>query len=342
MKTNILLLGIHILLTIPYMLLSPRHMMAVNFFSILFYILGFALIRKSRRLITIYSFMILVEILLHDICCVLIFGWGCGFQLWIISLVSTYIKDYISPDRSVRERALYSNLFVATGFLIFVALYLVTRYVPLPFQDPPSAAVTTLFVIMNAFITFTAMGAFTGIYTRQMEYQYSELHRQADFDQLTGLGNRYYMNDLLAVEERHSDAVSGYSVAMIDIDDFKAVNDTYGHNNGDLVLRDIADLLSADLPDSFKAGRWGGEEFLVISDSSVSYAEFQRVLETLREKIASHVYLPENEQQIHCTVSIGAARYREGCSVQQVIKKADENLYAAKKAGKNRLAAEND
>ncbi len=339
-KTNFTLLFIHILLTIPYMYLSPRHMMIANIFSILFYIVGFAFIRSSRRFITLYSFMILAEILLHDILCVLIFGWSCGFQLWIISLTATYIKDYIQPERSLRERNIYSSIIMMIGFFTFVTLYLVTKYVPLPFQDTPSKTATTVLVIANAFITFSAMGAFTGIYTRQMEYKYSQLHRQADFDQLTDLANRYYMNDLLSEEEKHSDARSGYSVAMLDIDHFKKINDTYGHSNGDIVLRGIAQILTDELPEHFKPARWGGEEFLIISTHDVSYDRFLKVLEEMREKIAAHTFILENDCRVTCTVSAGAARYREGSSIQEIIKKADDNLYKAKNAGRNRLTAE--
>ncbi|MCR5109246.1 MAG: GGDEF domain-containing protein [Lachnospiraceae bacterium] len=339
MKNNTILLGIHVLLIIPYLFLSPKHMTVVNIFSILFYVLGFGLLKKSRRFIVIYSYMILAEILLHDIFCVLIFGWKCGFQLWIISLVCTYIKDYITPERSEHERNVYAAIIVITGFLTFTALYLITEYVNIPIQDPPSDKVTTAFVLMNAFITFSGIVAFTGIYTRQMEYKYTELHQQADFDQLTGLGNRYYMNDLLREEEKNSDSVSGYSVAMIDIDHFKAVNDTYGHHNGDIVLKDIADIMSEILPVNVSPGRWGGEEFLIVSDRDITYPEFQAILEDLRNRVSSHIFILENNVNIHCTISIGAAGYEEGHSIQEIIKKADDNLYEAKRTGRNRLVA---
>ncbi len=281
--------------------------------------------------------MILAEIMMHDIFCVLIFGWDCGFQLWIISLVSTYNKDYLRPEKTTKEKNFYTLQIVMLGFAVFVALYLITKYVRLPIEDYPSSQVATGFVIVNALITFSAMGTFTGIYTQQMEYKYVELHRQADYDQLTGLGNRYYMNDILAEEEKTSDAEGGYSVAMMDIDHFKQVNDTYGHTNGDLVLQDIAQILSSTGTEHVKVCRWGGEEFLIACDRTIAYGQFQGILEEIRQKVEAHVFVLEKDQKIQCTVSIGAETFQVGASVQDTIKKADENLYMAKESGRNRL-----
>ncbi len=339
-KNNILLLGIHVLLTIPYMFLSPKHMMVVNFFSILFYVLGFGFLTKGRKYIIFYSHIILAEILAHDIFCVLIFGWDCGFQLWILALVCTYLKDYIRPDKSERERNISAGVIVLTGFLTFTALYLVTKYSYIPMQDIPSENIETALVLLNSFLTFAGMVAFTGIYAREMEHQYSELHQQADYDQLTGLGNRYYINTLLKDNENNPDIVSWHYAAMIDVDHFKTINDTYGHNNGDIVLRGIAEIISENLPVNIKAGRWGGEEFLILSDRHTDYSDFKDLMEDLRKKMDAHVFTLENGIQIHCTISIGTAGYHEGCSVHDIIKSADDKLYEAKKAGRNCVVSE--
>ncbi|MCR4923352.1 MAG: GGDEF domain-containing protein [Lachnospiraceae bacterium] len=340
MRINTLLLVIHIFLSIPYILLSPDHMAIVNVFSILFYIIGYMFIKKSLNAIIIYTYLILLEILIHDVFCVLIFGWQCGFQLWLISLVATYIKDYITPGISQKVRNIISAVMILLGFLTFTALYLITKYVNLPVEDHPSESVTSFFMIMNSFITFLGIGAFTRIYTTQMEYRYSELHQQADFDQLTELGNRYYMNDVLTEKEKDSNSDSGYSVAMVDIDHFKMVNDNYGHHSGDIVLRDIADILSRNLPENIKPGRWGGEEFLLVADKDIAFNEFIEILENLRKIISSHEFILENNKKINCTISIGVAKYRSGLSIEEMIKVADNNLYKAKNTGRNQLISE--
>ncbi len=339
-RTNTILLCIHIVLTVPYYVFSPRYMLIINLFSILFYIYGFKCIKKGRKSISNYSYMILAEILIHDIFCVLVFGWECGFELWILSLVGTYIKDYIEPDKPEKQKNLYAAVVVAIGLITFLSLYFITKYTDLPMHTPLKDDVVTFLMILNTCITFLAMIAFTNIYTRQMEFKFTELHNQADYDQLTKLGNRYYMNDLLESEEKVSKEDAGYCVAMIDIDHFKTVNDTYGHQSGDMVLTELAKLLSNDLPNNIKVGRWGGEEFLIISNHTVSYNDFLVILQDLRQKVEANLFSIENGEKIRCTISIGCAKFHEGYSVQEVIKKADTKLYIAKNSGRNRLIAE--
>lgn len=339
LKDNVYLLGIHLFLSIPYVLLSPHHMAIINIFSIIFYLGCFIFLKKSNYAPLLYSYLILVEIMIHDIFCVLIFGWACEFQLWIITLISTFIKDYITPDKSEKHRKRFVSIIVGIGLLTFISLYFVTKYVKIPISDYPSSSVVSVFVVINSIIGFAGMSAFTTIFVQQMEYKYTQLHRLADYDQLTGLGNRYNMLDILAEEEKKSTSAAGYSVAMIDIDFFKKVNDTYGHNNGDIVLSDLANLLSFNLPEGIHVGRWGGEEFLVISDYQVNYSDFLTLLEQLRQRVSSHVFVFGSENTIHCTISLGAAKYEEGLSIQDVIQHADDNLYKAKKTGRNRLVA---
>ncbi|MCR5100444.1 MAG: GGDEF domain-containing protein [Butyrivibrio sp.] len=231
-----------------------------------------------------------------------------------------------------------TNSLVFSSVAIFIALYFIDLYVDLPITDYPSTLISHIMFVINVLITFTAIAKFTLIYTSQMEYKYVELHNQADFDQLTGLGNRYYMNDILQDEELKSTIEEGYSVAIVDIDHFKQINDTFGHDNGDIVLREIAEILSVEASDKIKVGRWGGEEFLIIATHEVKYDDFLKCLENLREQVSKHQF-NLNNQVIYKTVSIGASHYNKSLSVQDVIKNADNNLYSAKESGRNNLVA---
>lgn len=225
------------------------------------------------------------------------------------------------------------------GFVAFISIYLISSFLDFPYTNYPSKGWTTFFIVINTSLTLSALGAFTRIYTKQMEFKYSELYNKADFDALTGLGNRYYLNELLVEEEKYCHDDTGYSLAMLDIDHFKNVNDTYGHNNGDVVLREISALLSDGLSKDIEVGRWGGEEFLIITSHKVKYSDFLKILESKRELIAKHTFVLDDKKQIHCTISAGASTYKNGLQIRDVIKNADDNLYISKTSGRNKISA---
>jgi len=338
-ETNTVLLVFHILLAIPYYIVSPVNMTFVSVFGILFYLSGYIIISISKKSLLPYSIMILLEIFFHSFSCTLILGWQCGFQYWIFAMTCTYLKNYLLPGNSQNYRNTYSRIVLMTGFITYIGIYLLSNYVDFPYTDYPSKGWTTFFVIINTLLTLSALGAFTRIYSKQMEYKYSILYNKADIDALTGLGNRYYLNEVLTEEEQFCNDISGYSIAILDIDDFKKVNDTYGHNNGDLVLRELATLLSSNLPDDIEVGRWGGEEFLVISKHKIKYNDFITFIDLKREKISKHRFILEDRNQIKCTISVGTSCFKQGLEIRNVIKQADDNLYIAKTSGKNKVCS---
>jgi len=338
-RSNTALLFFHTLLAIPCIIISPVYMTILYVWGACFYVIGFAIINKSKRSLLPYSYMILVQLMIHVFFSVLILGWKCGFQYWIFALACTYLKNYLRPSISKKFREVYSRTILTLAIFAFIVTYLFSKYIDFPYISYPSHGWTSVLMIFNAILTFSAIGAFTRIYTRQMEFKYSELYNKADFDALTGLGNRYYLKEILASEENYCHDNTGYSVAMLDIDYFKKVNDTYGHDNGDIVLRDIAAILSDSLPSGIEVGRWGGEEFLFISSHEVHYEDFIKFVETIREKISQHPFILGNEKTIRCTISAGAATYKKDLKMRDILKKADDQLYIAKSSGRNTVIA---
>lgn len=163
------------------------------------------------------------------------------------------------------------------------------------------------------------------------------IERIAKYDELTGIYNRRTFNEIADKEKKRCDR-NGASlcVALLDADHFKRVNDRFGHAVGDEVLRMLGRTLQSALRATDRAGRYGGEEFVVLMSEATQ--ELATVpLERLRERIGSTVVqgLPEDER---VTVSIGAATYRQGEDVADTIKRADEALYKAKRSGRNRIA----
>jgi len=335
---NITLLITHILLSIPYMILNPSFMMKLNFVSIAFYIIAYFYLKNNEEHVLAYVRAILVEILLHVIFAVLVLGWEAGFQFWLLTLLCGFLYPAVVPGRVRKKRNIFSVFVLLTTLFEFIGLYLLTKYYNIELAQIPSRRWTTILMIINSSFAFLAIGAFATIFTNQLEYKYMILHRQADFDQLTGLGNRYFMNDILRKEEKKMADNAKYAVAMIDIDDFKKVNDTYGHDNGDKVLCEIAKILNETGSQNIKVGRWGGEEFLLIGTHEVNYNDFISYIEEARRKVEKHPFVID-ETYINCTISAGVAQYKKDLGMQEVIKQADNNLYAAKEAGKNSLIA---
>jgi two-component system, cell cycle response regulator len=151
-------------------------------------------------------------------------------------------------------------------------------------------------------------------------------------DPLTGLRNRRYMLRHLEVVLRQQ----GAAVLLLDLDRFKPINDSHGHGAGDAVLRAVGARLRGALRASDAVARWGGEEFLVVLAGAQSeYAVL--VAERLREAVAEPVPSPDGGEPLLCTCSAGVAVVPPGTAPEAAIAAADEALYAAKTAGRNRV-----
>jgi diguanylate cyclase (GGDEF)-like protein len=163
----------------------------------------------------------------------------------------------------------------------------------------------------------------------------------ATSDHLTGLFNRGYVDDRLAMElSRARRYGKQLSIAVIDADRFKSLNDTHGHSAGDLVLRTIGATLRESFRQSDTAGRYGGEEFVVILPETDMEAA-QRKVERLREQVASTpIALATRGEKIHMTISAGLASYpQEGEDAAELLALADERMFQAKREGRNRVVA---
>jgi diguanylate cyclase (GGDEF)-like protein len=175
---------------------------------------------------------------------------------------------------------------------------------------------------------------------REIENQRAKLTKvqhEARMDSLTRIANRRYFDErhesLHARFERGSD---GYAVAILDLDRFKELNDTYGHAAGDAALRVFARILEDCIRKYDLPARIGGEEFAVLLDSA-GRSEATLVAERIRARTAS-VKVRYRGKVIHFTTSVGVAVAREGEPAESVMHRADAALYAAKNAGRDRVA----
>ncbi|WP_158084310.1 PAS domain S-box protein [Marispirochaeta aestuarii] len=172
---------------------------------------------------------------------------------------------------------------------------------------------------------------------KQLEKQ---LHEVSIRDTLTGLYNRRHLFEILgALIEKVERGEEIFSLAILDIDHFKSINDNYGHVAGDLVLKEFAQILSRSIRGYDTLGRFGGEEFLIVFTGMAqekAHKMMDRILAAVRE-----MSIPYGEAAISFTFSCGIADSRvcmqQGCDLEKIINEADTKLYRAKRAGRNRI-----
>lgn len=232
---------------------------------------------------------------------------------------------------------------VITLTLIFdcVCLYLGFRYPemanPLSYEERQMDTISS-FVIVAVFIVAVIL-----IMSQEYQKEHDKvvehaerLNQQALTDSLTKLYNQRFLTDMLnRISDTYTSETGSISIVLFDLDDFKKINDTYGHLRGNQVLCRFASILREKAGEKNIAVRYGGEEFILLLpdfnyEAAFSFAEMIR-LDVLHDKMLAD--LTKNT----FSVSGGVAVYKMGMSTDEWIRQADANLYTAKKNGKNRI-----
>ena len=175
--------------------------------------------------------------------------------------------------------------------------------------------------------------------TRDLEFENRQLQKQALHDPLTEIYNRQFFDEMLETETKRSQrCASPMGVIFADVDHFKQVNDTYGHQFGDYVLKQIAQLFASTIRTSDVLARYGGEEFVVLV-SQPTEKGLERLCERIRSRVEAEVFL-FGDVRVPVTVSLGAAVAVPGRNERdlgvRLIANADECLYESKRSGRNR------
>lgn len=199
-------------------------------------------------------------------------------------------------------------------FLVVQIFHMLNSYV----LSEPNRVLQTL---ENYLPVFYFILLFLIVFNRIVELLQA-VYKSSIMDGLTGVYNRAYIMNYAYRLTRLRQA----SVIFCDIDNFKRLNDTQGHQMGDEVLKSVARIMADTVGDSGKVGRYGGEEIIaVLSDTS---KEALKIAEAIRKRV---------EAETPVTVSVGFSRYRDGITVHELMKQADEAMYVSKKTGKNKV-----
>ncbi len=325
---------VHFGFVILFRVMKAMVVMNFNIASVLLYLLLFFRCTNENR--PVVGTLAYSEIVLHGILATVYVGWEFGFALYLVCVIP--LAFYLSYKRFLTPMIIC----VSTIVLFIVLKYLTGVGIIVPLiESNLSDTVVTIIYIANSIISFMMLVILSLVYNissnranvilKEKNHQLVEL---AYTDSLTKLQNRRSM--FMSIKEsfkRAAENGEAFTIVLSDIDDFKQVNDTYGHNAGDMVLKKVSQLVRESLPAGGSACRWGGEEILMLlPDCDVEEgAEFA---DNLR-KAVSEMEFDWGDKIIHITMTFGVTENKGQLSVDKMVSNADKNLYSGKRNGKD-------
>ena len=320
-------LVVHAFLFFIFGLYRMPFLICLNAFSMAVYALIFYLIQKHHYISV--GLIISAEVTLYAT----ISGALNGIDNYIIGYyLLVVVMQVMVPYGGIRLRmGIILSIFACASGVLFFGVF---GTVPMPF----TGGLKQLLTIVNVYILLsgTMVELFTGNIVRSIIAQVNAerieiLSNQAHTDAMTGLYNRRYAAIYFGkLKQGGSDLPR--CVAMLDIDDFKRINDSYGHACGDEVLKYLSSFLREHLRRSDVVFRWGGEEFLVVLENADEFVAF-RIVEKIRAELAA-TDIPTSQGIRHVTVTIGTA-VLDPNDPSGSIEKSDQNLYVGKRGTKN-------
>ena len=252
--------------------------------------------------------------------------------LWIAPCVCQYLHSVYADQKGVRRIYIITNLFaiVATLLAVFDGDYKWDYF-----------AMTIICTLGMLYIIYSVARLLSSFHAEQLEYMQENYNRQEELikelkiEPMTGLYNRNALPEKIdrIVEENGKKNQESY-LAMLDLDHFKRVNDTYGHVSGDAVIRQAAALIKKHMNADIEGFRFGGEEFTLVFRNKTREKTLSIMEQICREMEESRFDFDSN---LTVTLSVGVAGYEPGMNRETWIQKADEALYCAKRNGRNQI-----
>jgi len=277
--------------------------------------------RKNRPAV----FLWWTEVLGHVIVATLLLGWNSGYYLYLFLCIPGLLA---SASRKQAGRGVL--LVVLLFFVLHFASVRIGPIEPLPHFE------TMVVTWLNYLIIFVVLYSMTAVYREKVRRAEEKMHEKAMTDSLTGVSNRVHFHIRATTEvaraRRESQPIC---LLLIDVDHFKRVNDRYGHETGDTVLRQVAKVMQAGLREIDVLARWGGEEFLIMLPGS-SLERSAEISKRLRDAIAAQRF-EAGAEAISVTISVGVAILGNKEDMNAAIGRADKALYSSKASGRNRV-----
>lgn len=331
-----LFFAIHVYFSFIYHSFNGELMIYLNRISFMVIAAGAVLV--YHRQFHIMFNMIFIEAMFHVLMATMSFGWDCGFQNYLIAMVvMIYFVDYCYKKSGAFKLQTY--LLVAASIIMYLIAFSATNGGMSIYEISDSSA--SVAQVISTIIIFAAVAVCMWSLIQFTLTIESRMSNKAMNDELTGLPNRYYFTENFA-ELIGKCTKETMFMAIMDIDDFKKVNDTYGHNTGDYVLKTVADIIK-DKCSEMIVCRWGGEEFLLSGESDGTDEDARkracRKLDDIRKSIGNYDFEYEGNR-FRITLTMGVSFYGEGETVEDWVGCADKRLYSGKMSGKNKLVYE--
>jgi len=317
-------ISIHALLIPIFYFIGHEFLSLFNVLSTLSWVLARKLNNQGSH--TTAVVILFTEVALHTTLALLDFGWQSGFQYYLMAGVPFILFNH-------RMKIAPSLILSALLCTLFIGLYAFTSVREYHHSYPPVVSAINYANIIASFLALTI----TSYYFRVASFiSEQKMELLANTDLLTELPNRRGMyQQLHAHHELFIRRGVNFSVVLTDIDHFKRINDTYGHDCGDYILREIARLFRGRFRQYDAISRWGGEEFLFMHPDT-NEADAASIAEEIRHAIETHRFI-FNDHPIYITMTFGVAQHMENSSIDGTIKRADDALYEGKQTGRNRV-----
>jgi len=326
---------VHVTLLVIFSVAGVNPLVRFNVASVIIYVIGL-ISCKFGRVMPVYI-SIIVEVTVYTIFSTYYIGLKCGTYCFLFSIVPIIIYFGCFLFKGARRWSIV--LMLAINFAVFVVLYVIfTKREPIYELTPDTRL---LLVIFSSFVMIFSTIFYNTIYIYanereivNLEEKNKQLSVDAQEDVLTTLLNRRGFLPLIEPMIKVTSSEE-FCVAFIDIDDFKVINDSYGHEAGDEVLRHITTLMRKEMQDC-DICRWGGEEIVILMKGYDMETAKER-LEALRKSIET-IPTAFFNKQIFVTITIGLEKYSKKYKTpEEIIKAADKRMYYGKQHGKNML-----
>jgi len=333
---------IHLFFVMLFFYGKAYFLLTFNIISVFFYLLvGMIFAAKEKyRILFIMAFF---EIELNSAISSVMLGSGYEFMIYTLSLIpGAFYMAHTWPSTSKSKYGislipLISTSIIGASYVVVDVLYSI---IPATYTGEDMERLKVVFHYFNIMaavlllLVFSILSAFEVRYIwKMLNDENSRLGEIAAKDPLTKALNRRSLNELIS-REMSNDSDIKFGLIILDIDDFKNVNDTYGHNVGDQVLIGIANTIKASIRDNDLLCRWGGEEFLIMVHGSGD--DFAVIAERIRKNVETQEFKAE-QAVFKVTVTLGASEYQTGLKLRTLIDMADQKLYFGKNHGKNHV-----
>ncbi|MCQ2108865.1 MAG: GGDEF domain-containing protein [Fibrobacter sp.] len=311
-----------------YYAIGAMFLVYYSIFVAIVYLVHYFFIRRFKFIPVTWSTYTMLT--LYMSICTVYLGFDYGFFLYSMSTIPLiyYIKYLTTKFGGKDPKPNFWAIFI-TLCCVLSSLYSIKHGPIYPTEQAPAL----LFLGLNLASVCFFLITFSQLTIKIILGNEEKLKRQADYDALTGLANRYHMMTCLEKIVEESKESSQLWVAMIDVDDFKQINDKYGHATGDRVLGRLSSIMKKHCANC-TISRWGGEEFLICGKADIVSP---RILEDLVKQVGEATVSAQNEK-VHFTISAGVATYVPGQDIDAWIINADKMLYKVKNSGKNNVA----